>query len=139
MFYTLAQTPYYLPGKILTFTNLSRADKLLNKPDTGGGTAATLLAPPEIPLHVLRRTSEGSLPWGTSISVESGSDDEDYDEEMKDSTPAEEKEAHTGNGIGTDGASDGAGERRGSNVKDLLEKRKKGEKRRRKPDKQGTI
>ena len=87
---------------------------------------------------MLRRTSDSSLPWGTSISVESGSDDEDYNEELKDNTPAEESGASGGKGTGTDGGSDGAGERRGSMVKDLFEKKKKREKTRRKPDKQGN-
>ena len=90
-----------------------------------------------MPYNAIRRTSEGSA-WGTSISVESGSEEEeDYEEDAKDSTAAEDGGTSAGNGAGTDGASDGAGERRGSNVKDLLDKRKKGDRRRRKPDKQG--
>ena len=100
---------------------------------------ASLLAPPEIPVHVLRRTSDESLPLQSSISVESGSDDEDYDEENKDSTPVDEGGASAGNGAGTDGASDGAGERRGSKLTDLFEKKKKADKKRRKADKQGNL
>ena len=123
----------FQPSIVSTF----RADQLLNKPDDGGA-GTSLLAPPDIPLNVLRRTSEGSLPWGTS--VESGSEEEECDEEMKDSTTAEEGgAAGTGNGTATDGASDGNGERRGSMVKELLDKKKKGEKRRRKPDKHGNL
>ena len=110
-----------------------RADQLLNKSDTRGAGAA-LLAPPDIPLNSLRRTSEGSLPWGTSVSAESGSD-----EELEDSTAAEDGAVGTGNGTATDGASDANGERRGSIVKDITDKKKKGEKRRRKPDKQGNF
>jgi hypothetical protein len=87
---------------------------------------------------VLRRTSESSLPWGTSISVESGSDDEDYDEKLKDDTPAEESGASGGKGTGTDAGSDGAEDRRGSMVKDLFDKKKRRDKPRRKPDKQGN-
>ncbi len=95
-----------------------------------------LLSPPELPFHVLRRGSEGSLPWGSSMSVESGSDDEDYDGGVKDSTPAEGGGASAGNGTGTDMASDASG-RRDSKLTDLLEKKKRGDKKRRKPDKQG--
>ena len=110
--------------------------QLLNKLDNAA-TGANLLSPPEMPFNAIRRTSEGSA-WGTSISVESGSEEEeDYEEDAKDSTAAEDGGTSAGNGAGTDGASDGAGERRGSNVKDLLDKRKKGDRRRRKPDKQG--
>ena len=116
----------------------ARADRLLNKSDDGGG-GTSLLAPPEVPQNSQRRTSEGSLPWGTSVSMESGSDEEESNEEMKDSTPVEEGGAcGNGNGIGTDGASDANEERRGSMVKEMLEKKKKGEKRRRKPDKHGN-
>ena len=117
---------------------VARADRLLNKSDDGGA-GTSLLAPPEVPQNSQRRTSEGSLPWGTSVSMESGSDEEESNEEMKDSTPVEEGGAcGNGNGIGTDGASDANEERRGSMVKEMLEKKKKGEKRRRKPDKHGN-
>ena len=111
-----------------------RADQLLNKSDIGGAGAA-LLAPPDIPLNALRRTSDESLPWGTSVSVESGSDEE----ELEDSTAAEDGAVGTGNGTAEDGASDANGERRGSIVKDMIDKKKKGEKRRRKPDKHGNL
>ena len=118
---------------------ISRADQILNKSDNGGA-GTSLLAPPEVPMNSLRRTSEGSLPWGTSVSIESGSDEEESNEEMKDSTPVEEGGACSNdNGIGTDGASDANEERRGSIVKEMLEKKKKGEKRRRKPDKHGNF
>ena len=117
---------------------ISRADQLLNESDNGGA-GTSLLAPPEVPLNSLRRTSEGSLPWGTSVSIESGSDEEESNEEMKDSTPVEGGACGNGNGIGTDGGSDANEERRGSIVKEMLEKKKKGEKRRRKPDKHGNF
>ena len=123
----------------MTLRSFFRVNQLLNKPNDGGA-GASLLAPPDIPLNNLRRTSEGSLPWGTSVSMESGSDEEISNEEMKDSTPAEEVGAEgTGNGIATDGASDANEERRGSMVKEMIEKKKKGEKRKRKPDKHGKF
>ena len=112
-----------------------RPDQILNTTN-GTGVGAELLSPPELPFHVLRRGSEGSLPWGTSTSVESGSDDEDFDGDIKDSTPADGGGASAGNGAGTDGASD-ASARRESKLTDLLEKKKKGDKKRRKPDKHG--
>ena len=104
-----------------------RPDQILNSTN-GTGVGSELLSPPELPFHLLRRGSEGSLPWGSSMSVESGSDDEE--------TPAEGGGASAGNGAGTDEASD-ASRRRESKLTDLLEKKKRGDKKRRKPDKQG--
>ena len=77
---------------IITLFIYCRPDQILNSTN-GTGVGSELLSPPELPFHVLRRGSEGSLPWGSSMSVESGSDDEDV-------TPAEGGGASAGNGPG---------------------------------------
>jgi len=128
--------------KTLNHVYLPRPEGLLNDSNGDGKALAQQLSPPEMPLHVLRRGSECSLPWGTSVSVESGSDEEGYDREGKDSTPADGGGSKSGGGVGTDGASDagsgtGSG-RRGSKITDLLERKKKTDKKRRKADKQGS-
>ena len=124
-----------------------RLEEIIDEAGVGRGGG---LSPPQPPLHLLRRGSEGSTPWGTSASVESGSEDDDSAEGEggvrarkggSPGTPGTPGTGTAGEGGGEGSSDQGAGGRRGSKLTDYLEKKKRhgGEKERRKADKQGTM